>query len=38
MVMNFQRYTFRSFVWIYKLFYNKGKKILPLNIEEYFTP
>lgn len=34
----FNTYTFRSFVWIYKLFYKKGKKILPLNIEEYLTP
>jgi LAGLIDADG DNA endonuclease family len=35
---DFNTYTFRSFVWIYKLFYKNGKKILPLNIEEYFTP
>lgn len=34
----FNTYTFRSFVWIYKLYYKKGKKKLPLNIEEYFTP
>lgn len=34
----FNTYTFRSFVWIYDLFYNKGKKVVPLNLEQYFTP
>jgi len=34
----FNTYTFRSFVWIHKAFYNSGKKIIPLNIEQYLTP
>ena len=34
----FNTFTFRSFVWIYNSFYKKGKKILPLNIEEFITP
>jgi hypothetical protein len=34
----FNTYTFRSFVWIYKLFYKNGKKVVPLNIEEFLTP
>lgn len=34
----FNTFTFRSFFWIYNSFYKKGKKILPLNIEEFITP
>jgi hypothetical protein len=34
----FNTFTFRSFVWIYNSFYKKGKKILPLNMEEFITP
>ena len=34
----FNTYTFRSFVWIYKLFYKKGKKVIPLDIANYMTP
>jgi hypothetical protein len=34
----FNTFTFRSFVWIYNSFYKKGKKKLPLNIEEFITP
>ena len=34
----FNTFTFRSFVWIYDLFYKKGKKIVSLNIENYITP
>lgn len=34
----FNTYTFRNLVWIYKQFYKKGKKIIPLNIEKYITP
>lgn len=34
----FNTFTFRSLNWIYNLFYKKGKKILPKNIEKYFTP
>ena len=37
----FNTYTFRSFNWIYDLFYKKGKKIVPLFNQEteiYFTP
>lgn len=34
----FNTYTFRSFLWLYKSFYKKGKKIIPLNITNYITP
>jgi ubiquinol-cytochrome c reductase cytochrome b subunit len=34
----FNTYTFRSFDWIYKMFYKKGKKRIHLNIKEYLTP
>lgn len=34
----FNTFTFRSFMWIYELFYKKGKKIVSLNIENYITP
>lgn len=34
----FNTYTFRSFLWIYESFYKNGKKMLPLNLELYFTP
>jgi hypothetical protein len=34
----FNTFTFRSFSWIHKLYYNKGKKVVPLNIFEYLTP
>jgi len=34
----FNTFTFNSFNWIHKMFYNKGKKIMPLNIYEYLTP
>jgi hypothetical protein len=34
----FNTFTFRSFSWIHNLFYNKGKKVVPLKIYEYLTP
>lgn len=34
----FNTYTFRSFLWIYESFYKNGKKVIPLNLELYFTP
>ncbi len=34
----FNTFTFRSFSGIYKLFYKKGTKVIPLNIYEYLTP
>jgi LAGLIDADG DNA endonuclease family/Cytochrome C oxidase subunit II, transmembrane domain len=34
----FNTFTFRSFMWIYELFYKNGKKIVSLNIENYITP
>jgi hypothetical protein len=34
----FNTFTFRSFMWIYELFYKKGKKIVSFNIENYITP
>jgi len=33
----FNTYTFRSFNWIYKSFYARGKKKIPHNLEIYFT-
>jgi len=33
----FNTYTFRSFSWIYKLFYHKGKKRINKNLENYIT-
>nr|UKQ56119.1 LAGLIDADG homing endonuclease [Taiwanofungus camphoratus]WRO45232.1 LAGLIDADG homing endonuclease [Taiwanofungus sp. YW-2023a] len=37
-VSRFQTYTFASFNWIHTAFYLKNKKIVPYNIEEYFSP
>lgn len=37
-VSRFKTYTFTSFNWIHTAFYNKGKKQLPYNIEEYLSP
>jgi len=34
----FNTYTFRSFDWIYKMFYKKGKKRVHSNVSEYLTP
>ena len=34
----FNTFTFRSFNWIYKMFYRKGRKIVSLKIESYITP
>uniref|UniRef100_UPI0022385A91 LAGLIDADG endonuclease n=1 Tax=Ramaria cf. rubripermanens TaxID=2016387 RepID=UPI0022385A91 len=34
----FYTYTFRSFNWIYKLLYNKGKKVVKLELQKYLTP
>lgn len=34
----FNTFTFRSLGWVYKMFYKKGKKVIPLNIYEYLTP
>jgi len=34
----FNTFTFSSFNWIHKMFYNNGKKVMPLNIYEYLTP
>jgi ubiquinol-cytochrome c reductase cytochrome b subunit len=34
----FNTFTFSSFNWIHKMFYNNGKKIMPLKIYEYLTP
>lgn len=33
-----QTYTYTSFNYIYEMFYKNGKKVIPLNIEEYITP
>lgn len=34
----FNTFTFRSFNWIYNMFYSKGKKIISTEIEKYLTP
>jgi hypothetical protein len=34
----FNTFTFSSFSGIHKMFYNKGKKVVPKNIYEYLTP
>lgn len=34
----FNTFTFRSFNWIYKLFYKKGTKTLSVKLEQYLTP
>jgi len=34
----FNTYTFRSFNWIYDMFYRKGKKIISPQLENYLTP
>jgi hypothetical protein len=33
----FNTFTFRSLLWIYKSFYKNGKKILPINLEKYMN-
>jgi len=34
----FNTFTFRSFNWIHKLFYKKGKKIVSFELEQFLTP
>lgn len=34
----FNTFTFRSFNWIYDMFYKRGKKYINLNLESYLTP
>lgn len=34
----FDTYTFRSFDWIYKMFYKNGKKRIHPNVSEFLTP
>jgi LAGLIDADG DNA endonuclease family len=34
----FRTFTYSSFNWIYEGFYPKGKKVIPVWIEEYITP
>ena len=34
----FNTFTFRSFNWLHKLFYSKGKKVVKPGIEKYMTP
>jgi hypothetical protein len=34
----FNTYTFRSFDWIYNMFYKKGKKRIHPNLGDYLTP
>jgi hypothetical protein len=34
----FNTYTFRSLIWLHKLFYKNGKKVIPANIKELITP
>ena len=34
----FNTFIFRSFNWLHKMFYPKGKKVINLSIENYITP
>jgi LAGLIDADG DNA endonuclease family protein len=34
----FNTFTFRSLVWLHKLFYSNGKKVIPANIGDLITP
>ena len=34
----FNTFTFRSFNWIYEMFYHKGKKVISPEIANYMTP
>lgn len=34
----FNTYTFKSFDWLYKMFYRKGKKRIHVNLGKYLTP
>jgi hypothetical protein len=34
----FNTYTFRSFDWIYKMFYKNGKKKIDFKVKSYLTP
>lgn len=34
----FNTFTFRSFNWIHKMFYKKGKKYINKEVEKYLTP
>ena len=34
----FNTFTFRSFNWIHKMFYKKGKKVINLKLKPYLTP
>ena len=34
----FRTFTFSSFYWIYDGFYGKGRKVIPVWIEEYLSP
>jgi hypothetical protein len=34
----FRTFTYSSFNWIYEAFYKEGKKVVPVLIEEYFSP
>ena len=34
----FNTFTFKSFNWIHKLFYKKGKKVVSVKLEQFLTP
>jgi hypothetical protein len=34
----FNTFTFRSLVWLHKLFYSNRKKVIPANIGDFLTP
>ena len=37
-VYYFNTYSYTNFLWLYRLFYNKKKKMIPSNIYDYITP
>ena len=34
----FNTFTFRSFNWVHEMFYDKGKKVIKADLENYMTP
>ena len=35
---SFKSYSFSSFIWLYDTFYRDNIKIIPRNLDKYFTP
>ena len=37
-IYSFKSYSFSSFIWLFNIFYKDDIKIIPRNLEKYFTP